>query len=178
MSPSQDAKEKHAMPAAGSVSCVGCGALVPDIDGPTHRYIGAPAGCWAAYMDILAKEFGEFSYPECHRLSVDTYAVQHPGTPSRQSIQSVGGHLVSLHLVLERGLTSKKATRALARVVERSAAFVWLDPPASPGRLTVLDVRDARDLAEHERRVRLWAESVWNAWSRHHDTVRRWAMLP
>jgi hypothetical protein len=168
----------HAMSEPGTVACFGCGAVVPDIEGPTHRYLGAPAGCWAAFNEIMAKEFGEYVYPECHRLTVDTYAVQHPGTPSPQTIQSVGGHLVSLHLVLERGLDSKKATRALGRVVDRSAAFVWLEPPTSPGWLTVLGVSDARDLEEHQQRVRLWAESAWEGWSAHHDTVRRWANLP
>jgi hypothetical protein len=161
----------------GSVCCVGCGAVVPDIEGPTHRYIGAAAGCWAAYGDILANEFGEFGYPDCHRLTVDTYAVQHPGTPSRQSVQSVCGHLVSLHLVLERGLDSNQATGELRSVVGRSRAFTWVVPPVPAGWLTVLDVRGAPDLAEHERRVRLWAASVWNAWAPHHEMVRRWANL-
>jgi hypothetical protein len=29
--------------------CPGCGALFPDFEGPTHRYIGASAGCWALF---------------------------------------------------------------------------------------------------------------------------------
>lgn len=120
---------------------------------------------------------GEYGYPECHRLTVDTYAVQHPGEPCRQAIQSVGGHLVGLYSVLERGASAKKATRALARVVDRSAKLTWLDPPASFGPMTVLDVRSAKDLPEHERLVREWAEAVWDAWSEHHDTVRSWATL-
>jgi hypothetical protein len=40
--------------------------------------------------------------------------------------------------------------------------------------VTVLDVLAARDLAEHVARVERWARSVWDAWSAHHDTVRRW----
>jgi hypothetical protein len=27
--------------------CPGCGALFPPFEEPTHRYIGASAGCWA-----------------------------------------------------------------------------------------------------------------------------------
>jgi hypothetical protein len=162
----------------GKVACFGCGALIPDIDGPTHRYLGAPAGCWAAFNEIMAKEFGEYAYPECHRMTVDTYAVQHPGTPSAQTIQSVGGHLVSLYFVLERGYDATKATKALGRVVDRSAAFVWLEPPASPRWFTIVDIVGAPNLEEHARRVRRWAESAWAAWSAHHDTVRRWANLP
>lgn len=161
-----------------TIRCVGCGALVPNVSGPMHGYIGASPGCWAAYMDVLAKEFGEYRYPECHRLTVDTYAVQHPGTPCRQAIQSVGGHLVGLYFVIERGASAKKATRALGRAVDRCANFTWLDPPESFGPMTVLDVLKAEDLPEHEQLVRQWATSVWNAWSEYHDTVRSWTTLP
>jgi len=121
--------------------CPGCGGLFSDIDapGPAHAYLGASHGCWAVYCDILAKEYGEYKYPEVHRLTVDSYSAQHPGTPSRQSIQSVAGHLISLYLVLERGLTAKKATAAIRQAIERSHHFVWLPPPASLGAVTVLE---------------------------------------
>jgi hypothetical protein len=57
--------------------------LVKNKPGKPHKYIGAVAGCWEIYGEILAKEYGEYGYPELtHRLTVDTYAVQHPGTPS------------------------------------------------------------------------------------------------
>lgn len=157
--------------------CVGCGALVPRTDGPTHPYIGASPGCWAIFGEILAKEYGEWRYPAVHRLTVDAYAVQHPGTPSRRSIQSVAVHLVSLFLVLERGYDFRAATRAKNRVLRYRDRFVWLDPPPSLGEMTVLDVHMAGDLAEHAELVQQWAGLVWEAWSPHHDTVRRWAAL-
>src|SRR5204863_8366917 len=97
--------------------CHGCGAIVPDADGPTHAYLGASAGCWAVYGEVLAREYGEYRYPSVHRLTVDTYSVQHPGTPSRRSIQSVAVHLVSLHLVLERCFCSEKATAGIRRAL-------------------------------------------------------------
>jgi hypothetical protein len=159
----------------GKSRCPGCHASFPIVIGPTHPYIGASPGCWAAYNEILAREFGEFGYPECHRLLVDAYAAQHPGTPSRQSIQSVCGHLVTLHLVLEKGLDARRATAALGKVVNRRPGFVWLEPPAAPAWLTILDVVGARDLEDHELRVREWAASVFKAWSRHHGLVRDWA---
>jgi hypothetical protein len=158
---------------SGAIRCPGCGALVRDISGPTHAYLGASAGCWAVFGNILAKEYGEYRYPEpTHRLTVDTYAVQHPGTPERRSIQSVNGHLVSLFLVLERGLSAPEATRAMGQVLEHAPEFSWLDPPVPNGRLTVLDVVGARDLDEHTNLVAAWARDVWAAWAPHHDTVR------
>ena len=157
--------------------CVGCGAQVPRVDGPTHPYIGASAGCWAIFGEILAKEYGEWRYPPIHRLTVDAYAVQHPGTPSRRSIQSVAVHLVSLYLVLEGGYDFRAATKAKNGVLRHRDHFVWLDPPPSLGKMTVLDVHMAVDLAEHTELVERWARGVWDAWSPHHETVRRWAAL-
>src|SRR5207247_1652816 len=125
--------------------------------------------------DVLAREYGEYRYPPIHRLTVDTYSVQHPGTPSRQSIQSVAVHLVSLYLVLGCGFSSEKATEGIRRALHQRNQFVWLEPPSSPGDLTLLDVRSAVDFAQHEAMVKRWAESVWQAWSPHHETVQRWA---
>ncbi len=154
------------------VRCVGCGAPIPDIDGPTHAYIGASPGCWQAYGELLARDYGEGHAPPIVELAVDAYAVQHPGVPGRRSSQSVAIHLLILCLVLERGLDPARATRARRHYTHRD--FPWLEPPASQGEVTVLDVLDARDLAEHVARVERWARSVWDAWSAHHDTVRRW----
>ena len=160
------------------MACVGCGVLVPDTDGPTHEYIGAPPGCWAIFGEVLAKEYGEYGYPPVHRLTVDAYAVQHPGTPSRKSIRSVAVHLISLYLMLEHGVALEKATRAIQRAVSHGGEFVWLEPPAAVvGWMTVIDVNRAQDLAEHERLVRQWAQETWAAWAQHHDQIRTWASL-
>lgn len=155
-------------------TCFGCGALVPMSDLPSHRYVGSSSGCWAVYGTILAREYGEWRFPAIHRLTVDAYMVQHPGTASRQSIQSVAIHLVGLFVVLELGLSSAQATQAIRRAVEQSDRFIWLEPPTHRGELTVLDVAAATTLAEHEQIVRRWAQSVWQSWQCHHSTIRRW----
>ena len=159
--------------------CIGCGALVPEIDGPTHRYLGASPGCWAARGEVLEREYGDYRYARTHQLSVDAYCVQHPGRASPQTIRSVAVHLIGLYLQLERGLppggisTARQRVATLAKQGER--VLMWLEPPASVGELTVLYVRDAKDSEEHAKRTQEWAESAWEAWSAHHETVRRWA---
>ncbi|QZZ22230.1 hypothetical protein J5X98_07530 [Leptothermofonsia sichuanensis E412] len=156
------------------ISCYGCGALVKDIPGESHKYIGASAGCWEVYGEILAKEYGEYGYPETvHRLTVDTYAIQHPGKPSHQSIQSVNTHLISLNLVLEKGLEGAEATQAIRKILDYASEFVWLEPPVPNGRMTVLDVVRAKDFLEHQALVQKWARDVWNAWSVYHHIVRQ-----
>jgi hypothetical protein len=154
------------------VRCVGCGALVPDTDGPTHRYVGASPGCWQRYNDLLALVYAEYGYPAIHQTTVDAYMAQHPGVPGPQSRQSVCVHLMSLCLVVERGVPPARATRALGHFAHR--VYPWLEPPAMLGSVTVLDVLGARDLAEHTARVEHWARAVWAAWSAHHATIRGW----
>lgn len=156
-------------------TCFGCGAVVPTSDLPGHRYVGSSSGCWAVYGTVLAREYGEWRFPAIHRLSVDAYMVQHAGTPSRQSIQSVAVHLVGLFVVLELGLSSVRAMQAIRRAVEHSDRFIWLEPPKQRGELTVLDVANAATLAEHEQIVWRWAQSVWQSWQCHHSTIRQWA---
>lgn len=156
-------------------TCVGCAGRFPVTEGPTHRYLASAPGCWALYGDVLAKEYSRRAYFEVHGLSVDTYAVQHPGEPSRQTIRSAAIHLLCLHAVVELGLplasgdTVRGATKAGVE-----DAFVWLEPPASMGTVTVLDVAAARDAADHQDRVWRWARSVWEAWAPHHETIAAW----
>jgi hypothetical protein len=160
------------------VACVGCGAVFEDVEGPTHRYIESSPGCWAVYGEVLAREYGDVFYGSLHRLSVDAYAVQHPGRPSPQSRQSVALHLMSLCLVLERGLEPARATAFLQTAAEPKGRFGWLEPPASRGAVTAKNVHGAGDAAEHRKLVRAWADSAWSSWSPHHATIRAWLLAP
>lgn len=156
--------------------CWGCGALVPRDKGPAHDYIGAAPGCWAIFGEVLEREYADYErYFDVYRLSVDAYAAQHPGEPSRRSVQSMAVHLIRIHLVLERGLPPERANEAMQRVSSRKD-FAWLEPPESLGEITVVDVRRS-GREEHAECVRRWARSVWEAWSGHHETVRRWAAV-
>src|SRR5437773_11762704 len=101
------------------------------------------------------------------QLVVDAYAAQHPGLPSRKSIQSVAVHLISLCLQLEQGATPAQARQAIIAALAMAYRLVWLEPPPWSGAMTIVDVADGAD-------VRAWAESVWRAWTPHHATVREW----
>ena len=156
------------------VPCVGCRGLFPEIQGPTHRYMESSPGCWAAYGEVLAREYSDPAYAKAHRLTVDTYAVQHPGSVSPQSIQSVALHLIRLCLLLERRLEMNRANDAILKVAESKSKFVWLTPPENRGGLTVADVHRAENAQEHVKLVHQWAENAWRAWSPHHSQVRAW----
>jgi hypothetical protein len=154
---------------------MGCGGSFPAIEGPTHRYMESSPGCWAAYCEVLAREYSNPVYGRLHRLTVDAYAVQHPGQPNPQAIQSVAIHLVSLCLVLERGRPAEEARQALSIAAGRKGRYFRLSRPVVMGPITVADVRAAQSPEAHLACVRRWAESAWQAWTPHQGTVRMWA---
>lgn len=155
--------------------CPGCGALLPESDGPVHKYMESSPACWAAFGQVLAREYSTLALQAVHRLSVDAYAIQHPGGSSRQAIQSVGLHLVRLCLLLERGLPAEYANAAMLRAARTKSNMFHLVRTASLGDITVVDVLAAEGEVAHSDTVRGWADSAWHAWSEHHPTARRWA---
>ncbi len=161
-------------PEIRTCKCFSCGGLFPDIEGPVHRYMASSPGCWSVYGQVLAREYSDTSYFEVHRLTVDTYAVQHPGSTDRQSIQSVGLHLIRLCLFLEHGLTAKNTNNAMLEAGKRKHSFIWLERPKSLGSITTADVAATKSVDEHKTMVRAWAQDSWEAWSMHHSIIRSW----
>ncbi len=162
------------MTAPNLIHCLGCGALVPDIDGPTHEYMLSAPGCWATFNEVAVQQYEIASF-DLRRLAVDAYAVQHPGTTDRRAVQSVAVHLISLYFVLERGLTPTEATDKMRHALTDKSRFVWLKPPLSLGEITVVDVVHIKDPLTHEKMINRWARSAWEAWSAHHAQIRKWA---
>ena len=86
-------------------------------------------------------------------------------------------HLVGLCLALEHGSSPTRVIAERQRALRDGATYTWLEPPADPGALTIVDVHAATDLTEHEEGVRRWAASVWSAWAPHHAQIRKWARM-
>ena len=81
--------------AATTDRCCGCGGRFTDpADEDSHPYMLSSAGCWSACNGLLAREYQDVAlFARCHRLTVDAYAVQHPGLDGPQARNSVGIHL-------------------------------------------------------------------------------------
>ena len=159
-------------PTAPLVPCVGCQALVPDLPelcGPAHTYLGTSPGCWQVYGEVSARALPTMTI---RGLLTDTYMVQHPGTPSRQSIQSVARHLLGLYWALERGQSFEHAVQVMRRAP--ADQFRWLDPPGT-WPFTVVDLAAASDQDVLVEQIRHWAQVTWEAWHPHHQTIRQWA---
>lgn len=163
--------------AAALERCPDCGAPLPAVDGPTHRYIGASAACWALFSAL--NNAGEPPLAPAPHLALlpDAYAAQHPGVPSPQAIQSVAVHLITLHGVFVRGVTMSQAVwlRQAALVGrDKHARFTWLTPPDLTRGLTVADIVAGATPESRTDLARQYITDVWQAWAAHHATVATW----
>ena len=171
--------------------CQGCGALFPPYDGPTHRYIGASAACWALFngSEVLRSPeptglLPQSPIPETavvipprndaslDSLFGDAYGVQHHGDESPQSIQSVALHLLNVH-----GIIAGRTTRpgwALGRALRKKGVFHKLTPPALGSALTIRHLFPGGGVAIPLTRTQ-YVLSVYEAWmSLHRSTVEGW----
>ena len=169
--------------------CPGCGALFPPCGGPTHRYIGASAGCWELLnwtatiggpdtTGLLAQSRipenpvpvpAHRTAPPLDALFGDAYGVQHHGEDSPQAIQSVAVHLLNLH-----GIISGKTTRPrwpIDRALRRRGVFHKLDPPALGSALTIRHLFPGGGVVTPITRSQ-YVISVYEAWMvLHRSTV-------
>jgi hypothetical protein len=172
--------------------CPGCGALFPPHDGPTHRYLGASAGCWALFSwavvsgttdvtGLIAQSripANQVPIPARSNASLieslwgDAYGVQHHGGTSPQAIQSVAVHLLDLH-----ALISGKTTRpgwAIARALRVRGVFQKLEPPALGSALTFRHLFPGGGVGTPITRSQ-YVVSVYEAWMElHRSIVEQW----
>jgi Family of unknown function (DUF5946) len=153
--------------------CIGCGAILPVLDGPVHRYMDSSAACWAIFNALNNPEH-PLEFAPFNALIVDAYASQHPGVPSSpQAINSVAIHLMTLHGILEQGFKIDQALWLRQRPgrpgsIERHSRFHWLTPPSFANCLTVANVAAGATPHERSRIVEAWVRDVWRVWSELH----------
>ena len=158
------------------IQCFACCALVPDIDGPTHKYMLSAPGCWKLYGEILAKEYSPENYDaDSHRISVDTYAVTHPGDNNeRRAIQSVNIHLIRLYYLFEEEMKGERLLQVIKNAAEDEELhkkLLWLNPPSFENTLHINDVLIAQNSEQHKKIIRSWGESVWSLWKDKHGST-------
>jgi uncharacterized protein DUF5946 len=153
--------------------CPGCGLRLPARPDATYEgNFNASPECWSLFTEILGAEFGNaVLFGQVHQLTVDSYAVQHPG--GRHPDKSVAVHLSGMHLMLDRGVAPTTATRLLQRLADSRPDWPHFPPPENRGFLTIGDVVRSGSLEAHVESVRKWAREVWGTWAPRHAEVAR-----
>ena len=152
--------------------CDRCGAVVLETSGPTHAYIAAPPGCWAAFGALQAQEMTRFGYPPAHGLAVDAYAASHGGDGSdRRDRQSVAIHLLALRATFTADEPFEERIALLRRLANENRDWPVLDRPPGVPVLSLTHAADAADVDDYTRRVREWALAVWEFWAPEHERL-------
>ena len=142
--------------------CSDCGAVVVD----------GKSGCRKIFEEILAREFSDYRYGKIHRLTVDSYALQHPDEYMRSG-KSFAAHLTGMCAAFEYQdafLINQQVQKWLSTNPKINKPDHL---PQQRGSLNIVSVYRADNPDEHAKRVRGWARSVWEAWSEHHDLAKR-----
>jgi len=106
-----------------------------------------------------------------HSLTVDAYALQHPGQDSPPARNSANLHLASLYSYFVLGESISHLPRIKQVLTKQKAEFTWLEPPVQVSEITVADVKSARTASEHCELVKKWASYVFRSWEMHHPVI-------
>lgn len=138
----------------------------------THPYMLSTPGCWAAFGSLCEREYSDPAlFDQVHRLSVDSYAFQHPGDPAdSRARQSVWIHGVALWLVYHHDFSHQDARKALAALAGQD--FEPLPVPPVDWPMTHAEVM-AAPLSRHASMVREWSHSALKAWDAIHPGLER-----
>ncbi|MEM1310595.1 MAG: DUF5946 family protein [Cyanobacteria bacterium P01_H01_bin.153] len=122
----------------------------------------ASPGCWARYGEVLAREYANVQYFAIHAITVDAYAMQHPGTKSSQTINSVNLHLASLYAHYQNHVEISQLSQLKQYLIQHQEQFRWLPPPADLGKITINDIWPAETAGQHRELVLQWGKIVFD----------------
>lgn len=153
--------------------CSSCGAETPlSTTGSTHAYLDASPGCWARYGEVLAREYSNAQYFVVHAITVDAYAMQHPGIESSQTINSVNLHLASLYAYYRNHVEISQLSQLKRYLAKHSDRFRWLPPPTNLGSMTINTIWQADTAETHCKSVIEWGEVVFDCWREYHSYIK------
>jgi Family of unknown function (DUF5946) len=148
--------------------CFACGGSFVSVEGPTHEYMLSSPGCWNAYGGVLAREYeSPMLFGAVHRLTVDAYALQHPGDASdRRARQSVWVHYAALYLSLRNNEDHSR----IPSVMQKLVAGTFPALPSVPAQFDVtLEYVLAQGETNHVSAVKAWADCAFKAWAELED---------
>jgi hypothetical protein len=130
--------------------------------------------CFAAFNRVLAAEYELPRLRQVNRLTVDTWAVQHPGPhDDPRAVQSTGLHLARLMLQIEQPRPPRETNAVMLDFARHKSTLEYLTPP-NEFTATVADVVTSAATADHVDLVHLWAAATWKDWTTAHRYIRAW----
>lgn len=151
--------------------CPGCGVQLPSKSSVPDAQWNASGECLELRNELwfytLRREDPFF----IHQVAVDAYAAQH----CKVGVPNIGlaFALIGLCLLLEHGYTGKQVQEAHKRLAEASKDWPTFVIPEHRGLMTVADALHASLGADRDSAIIAWAASVWSAYAKEQEYVRR-----
>ena len=158
-------------------TCPRCGIGTLRSEIPSPHDIDTSRGCWAAFSEVLSREYSDPERMAFHHLTVDTYMAQHPASEiTVASITRMNTHVLALYLNREFGFDLVRLRKVRADISAKSRRYgAWITPPGSLSRVSWVPVLEAQDALQHGERVDTWASAVWREWSQRRVEVAKLA---
>jgi hypothetical protein len=147
-------------------ACHGCGWQVE----------GGFAGCRARFEEAIARDFSNPLYFRSHRLTVDTYCLQHPDEYCA-SAKSLAAHLAGLCDILEKGASAASGSAKLQQWLNGNRDISKPEMPRERGSITIGDLPFEAEPGPWADAVRRWADETWRAYEPLHALARQWLGL-
>jgi hypothetical protein len=133
--------------------------------------LGGRAECDLTFHELGARAAVDAGFAYRRRAIVDAYSLQHPAYIL--SLKSFAAHLCGLCAAVERA-SDPRAGRAIWSDLRVPPHAAKPAVPEARGSLTVATVAAARTPEDFRAAADAWIQSVWDAWSVHHDLARQW----
>lgn len=114
----------------------------------------------------LAHQDGTF----IHQHIVDAFAAQ--TADGKTKPVTITFALVGLYLYVEKHLTGKQVQRVHMVLAKHRKRWLTFPIPKTKASVTINDVLKAPPGSERDRAIRVWCESVWDAWKPAQDEIR------
>ncbi|MBO9129371.1 DUF5946 family protein [Bacillus sp. 165] len=153
-----------------TITCPGCGALLPQqgIEGPA-RY-NTSGECYAAYSELSGYTMGKQDIHFMHQHAIDTYSAQHAGSDVKTI--TVAFSLIGLYYAIEHGYTGKQVQRVHMLLAQQKITWPSLSLPKKPYSFTVIDVLHAAPGKHWDDMLKKWMLDVWMCWEHQHTWIR------
>ena|ERR1035437_1812829 len=104
-----------------------------------------------------------------HQHVVDAYTAQHSDDKTKPI--AITFALAGLYLFIEKNYSGKQVQMAHVRMSKNKKVWPVVSLPDQKGEISILNVLDTPPGKQHDLMIKLWCNSVWQAFDENHETI-------
>ncbi|HEV8079274.1 MAG TPA: DUF5946 family protein [Chitinophagaceae bacterium] len=151
-----------------NVVCPGCGLKLLNKNVGVSESYNVSGECMELFNELSGYTLSMTDSGFIHQYIVDAYGAQHAGGITK-NIRIIFS-LIGLCLAVEYNYSGRQVQLIHMKIPKQ----LWqvLEPPLQKSAITVADVLNVNADLERIDKIKIWAKSVWEIWSQHHEWIR------